>query len=243
MPETQERTLGSQKRAPASQKRALESERRAPETQKGILNQKDPLLNHRNGHLSRRKRAPESQERVPAPQIRDPEAARGPSPGARSPTEGEGPQGQQEQQGQQGDGQPGAWHARQRSVSGYQGDPPGDFTLGDTGAHRCTSEHRGTPSLEEMFFPGAWWHGRVGRMRSLGERHFRPCVVERALLLQEDHPLRLCTILRPLSDRSRDLRVADHLCTQYANNICADCGGPACDWREDDLEVQHLSST
>ena len=40
--------------------------------------------------------------------IRDPEAARGPSPGARSPTEGEGPQGQQEQQGQQGDGQPGA---------------------------------------------------------------------------------------------------------------------------------------
>ena len=36
--------------------------------------------------------------------IRDPEAARGPSPGARSPTEGEGPQGQQEQQGQQGEG-------------------------------------------------------------------------------------------------------------------------------------------
>ena len=101
----------------------------------------------------------------------------------------------------------------------------------------------GTTSLEETFFPGAWWHGRVGRMRSLGETHFRPRVVDRALLLQEDHPLRLCTIPRPLSDRSRDLRVADHLCTQYANNICADCGGPACDWREDDLEVQHLRST
>ena len=67
----------------------------------------------------------------------------------------------------------------------------------------------GTTSLAETFFPGAWWHGRVGRMRSLGETHFRPCVVDRALLLQEDHPLRLCTIPRPLSDRSRDVRVAD----------------------------------
>ena len=52
----------------------------------------------------------------------------------------------------------------------------------------------GTTSLGETVFPGAWWHGRVGRMRSLGETHFRPRVVDRALLLQEDHPLRLCTI-------------------------------------------------
>ena len=74
-------------------------------------------------------------------------------------------------------------------------------------------------SPEEKFFPGAWWHGRVGRMRSLGETHFRPGVVDQALVLQENHPLRLCVIPRPLSDWSSDLRAADHLCTQCAKNM------------------------
>ena len=77
----------------------------------------------------------------------------------------------------------------------------------------------GTTSLEEMFFPGAWWHGWVGRVRSLGETHFRPSVVDQALVLQENHPLRLCVIPRPLSDWSSDLRAADHLCTQCAKNM------------------------
>ena len=101
----------------------------------------------------------------------------------------------------------------------------------------------GTSSPKEMFFPGPWWHGRVGRLRSLGDTHFRPRVVDRALVLQENHPLRLCTIPRPFSDWSSDLGAADQLCIECAQKICADCGGLVCDWREDDLEVQNLSST
>ena len=111
-----------------------------------------------------------------------------------------------------------AWGARQRSISGSQGDPSGDFSLGDSEPRRGTCGIPNSITRGEVF-PGAWWHGRVGRMRSLGETHFRPSVVDQALVLQENHPLRLCVIPRPLSDWSSDLRAADHLCTQCAKNM------------------------
>ena len=41
-------------------------------------------------------------------------------------------------------------------------------------------------------------------MRSLGGTHFRPRVMDWALFLQENHPLRLCVIPRPLSDWSSE---------------------------------------
>ena len=55
----------------------------------------------------------------------------------------------------------------------------------------------GTSSPKETCFPGAWWRGQGGKMRSLGETHFRPRVVDWALVFQENHPFRLCTIPRP----------------------------------------------
>ena len=60
------------------------------------------------------------------------------------------------------------------------------------------------PAPREELFPGPWWVGRVARSRAMGN-HFRPGVVDRALILPDVHPLRNCTLPRPLGHGDRSL--------------------------------------